>query len=89
MIDAWTRCVLPDIQSFQRISSFQGRSIGDVQNSVLVQENTDHPHIFGIGHTIHLEEKVFNFTFELASLDFFFFRQPHEPIPFHPQFLAE
>ena len=54
MIDTRTRSIFPDIESFQRGSSLQGRSIGEVQNCVLVQENVDHLHILGISHTIHL-----------------------------------
>ena len=54
MIDTRTRSIFPDIESFQCGSSLQGRSIGEVQNSVLVQENVDHLHILGISHTIHL-----------------------------------
>jgi hypothetical protein len=57
MIDTRTRSIFPDIESFQRSSSLQGRGIGEVQNSVLVQENVDHLHILGISHTIHLGEK--------------------------------
>jgi len=55
VIDTWTRSIFPDIESFQRGSSLQRRGIGEIQNSVLVQENSDHPHVLGIGHSIHLE----------------------------------
>ena len=62
MIDTRTRSIFPDIETFQCGSSLKGRSIGEVQNSVLVQENVDHLHILGISHTIHLVEKKNEFA---------------------------
>jgi len=69
MIDTWTRSIFPDIESFQRNSSLQRGSIGKVQHRVLVQENANHSHILGIGHTIHLE-KVLAFG---ANLNIIFY----------------
>lgn len=60
MIDTRTRSIFPDIETFQCGSSLQGRSIGEVQNSVLIQESVDHLHILGISHTIHLLKKKKN-----------------------------
>jgi hypothetical protein len=62
MIDTRTRSIFPDIETFQCGSSLQGRSIGEVQNSVLVQESIDHLHILGISHTIHLVGKKEGFV---------------------------